>query len=85
MLKRQEEKLAIEIEVRRGDLVSRAEIEARDARIGTCVKIAIMRQRAELPPQMEGLQANQIATVLDDYNRAMLNEMAAETSLFWNH
>lgn len=60
-----------------------AEVEGRDARIGSAVRMAVLRQRAELPPQLEGLQANQIATVLDDYNRAMLDEMADVQSEFW--
>lgn len=60
-----------------------AEVDGRDARIAGSVRMAVLRQRAELPPQLEGLQANQIATVLDDYNRAMLDEMADVQSEFW--
>ena len=84
IMDKQAERLEMENQSRRGELISRAEVEARDAKIGACVRHAILRMRSELPGQLEGLTAPKIATVLDDYNRSMLEEMSDEGSEFWS-
>jgi phage terminase Nu1 subunit (DNA packaging protein) len=84
LLRKQEARLEMENQVRRGELISRREVEERDAKIGACVRHAILRMRSELPGQLEGLTAPKIATVLDDYNRSMLEEMSDEGSEFWS-
>jgi hypothetical protein len=60
-----------------------SEVEAREARIGAAVRAAITKQRSELPPVLEGLAANQIASIIDERNRALLEDLADLQSEFW--
>lgn len=64
-------------------LIPIAEVDERDAKIAGAVRSSTLKQRAELPPRLEGLQAYQIASVLDEYNRSMLEELADSQSEFW--
>lgn len=65
------------------EVVPIAEVESREARIGAAVRAAITKQRSELPPILEGLAANQIASIIDDRNRTLLEDLADMQSEFW--
>jgi phage terminase Nu1 subunit (DNA packaging protein) len=65
------------------EVVPISEVEQREARIGAAVRAAITKQRSELPPILEGLTANQIASIIDERNRALLDELADMQSEFW--
>jgi phage terminase Nu1 subunit (DNA packaging protein) len=65
------------------EVVPISEVEQRESRIGAAVRAAITKQRSELPPILEGLTANQIASIIDERNRALLEELADMQSEFW--
>jgi phage terminase Nu1 subunit (DNA packaging protein) len=58
LVRLQSEKAAIELDVRKGELASRAEIEAAFTAIGTATKAAMLALRKELPPALLGLPLN---------------------------
>lgn len=74
----------IELAQARMQLMPIAEIDARDARIGGAIRMAVMKQRSELPPLLEGLSASQIAGIIDQHNRNMLDMLSDMQSEFWN-
>jgi hypothetical protein len=65
------------------EVVRIADIDERDAKIGSAVRAATMKRRSELPPILEGLSASQIVTILDDHDRAILEKLADMQSEFW--
>lgn len=72
----------ITMEIRKSQM-SIADVRHREDRITRAIHRAIDRQTKELPSILEGLEAGQIASILDERNRAMLEDLADMTSDLW--
>lgn len=65
------------------EVVSIAEVDERDSKIGACVRAAMTKLRSELPPRLEGMDASRMVGTIDEYIHNLLEDMADGQSEFW--
>lgn len=83
LVREQREKVALENQVRRAELMPRADWQQSDTRIGFAMRAAILRLETNLPGMLAGLSEVQIATVLQRELYQVLEDLADEQSEFW--
>lgn len=76
------QKLEVEIEIARlkrskleGELISLADVNDAMTSISATLRTAISRQKADLPPVLEGLTAAQMASRIEEYGASMMAQI----------
>ncbi len=69
----------------RMELIDLNSIRNRQARITSAISLAMAQERDHLPELLAGLNASQIAAVLDERAHDMLERLADPHSEFWHH
>jgi phage terminase Nu1 subunit (DNA packaging protein) len=67
----------------RMDLIDMDSIRQRQDRITNAITRAMAQERDQLPKLLAGLNASQIAAILDERDREMLEKLADQQSEFW--